>query len=741
MDPATFGPTDDEMTPVATPDVVTPIEQAEPEKPDPLPREAAQVAEFTSLVTVPAFLTNWYEQYDSDRVYVNEKCMLLDQDSTVATNYILRNQIVLLANLYARDPAISWKPGPVIGQHPPDLAKYGKTLETFCSKMAEEMELRRLIRAGIQDASTVSWAIFKLNPQEDPKLDPLGTRRQDDQLDNLARYQWLLQRQQAGQISPDSALAQEIEDLKQVVIAYVQAQIEEDLINNAPAMAPVIDPMTGMPAVDPVTGEPVQQQDLNDPRLARLQQLESGQLPADTDVGEIARFLGFNLDPIQPEDFRFDWTVASPEALYQGQRMAHRVFMDYDTFGAKFDVTPEEVGQCIVYGDDGRAMGTDRRWTTGRAYQNSGSQETPTDRTDIETPSNMGRCAVWEMWHKPSGRVYVWVEGMKRFLMNYAPTVVGRRWFPFYFLPFNRVTGRAIPLSDTVLTRQLQDELNRRRTQEAEAQNAAFPRIFVRRNTLKPGEKEEIENSYPYQVIELDSPDEINKAFAETKPLPFNPELYRRDETRMEMEMMSGISRNAAGSGQGDLATTAAIANEQMGVQTDFRRGLVEELIHDILYDVAYMAVQFFPEENIKRICGPEAYWPLLGREQFLRYLKLEVRAGSTGRPDAEKNLATMEKFANVATALRLPVDGEAILEDMMYEMGKNDWRKYLLTPEKMAMRAMMGMPAGPAGAGGAPGPTAPRGNAANPTPTPGDGAPTMAEAGPPSPEGVPGPV
>jgi hypothetical protein len=704
------------------------------------PKERALLVTYNAMVQVAPFLQTWYERFDLDRKYVNETSLMIDDQDVVSTNYVLRNQVVLLANLFARDPAISWKPGPIIGEHPPLLHQYGKTLEIFCKKMAEETEMRRLLRGAIQDTSTVGHQILKLNPQEDPKLDPCGARRQNDQLDNIARYQWLKKRQAAGQFPDDAPVSKEIEDLEKVVIAYVKDQMRSDFINNPVATQPIIDPMTGQPQLDPVTGEPMTQDDLNDPRIARLEMLEQGQLPPDHDVGEIGRYIGFNLDPIQAEDFRFDWTCTQPERLYESEWIAHRVFMSYDQFGSKFDVSPEEIGNIILFGSDGRQIGTDKRWT--KAGQTSASwydSEGPSDRKTMETNSNMGRTAVWEMWHKGNGRVYVWAEGMQRFLMNYAPTIVGRRWYPFYFFGFNRVTGRILPLSDTTLTRQLQDELNRRRTMEAEAQKAAFPRIFIKRGALQPGEKEDIENSNPYQVIELTAPEDIAKAFAETQPLPFNPELYRRDETRMELEMMSGISKNAAGSGEGDLATTAAIANEQMGVQTDFRRSLLEELIYDIMYDFAYMGNQFIPEENIKKLCGPQAYWPLLEREQFLRYLKLEVRAGSTGRPDAEKNLAIMEKFANVASALQLPLDPEAIIEDMMYEMGKNDWKRYLMTPEKMMQRAAMGMPYTPPGGAGL-GPTAPRGNAAQSAPTPGGGAPTMAERGPPSSDSVPGP-
>lgn len=704
--------------------------------------ESALVASFSDLVQVPSPYQRWYAQYEADRKYVNEKSMLLDTVNAVATNYILRNQIVLMANMFARDPAISWQPAPVIGEHPPLLKDFGKTLEIFCKKMAEETELRRLLRGAIQDASTVGWAIFKLNPQEDPALDPLGVRRQNDQLDNIARYQWLLKRQQAGLIDPDSAAAKELEDLKALVVRYLQDQLEADLINNPVAQMPVIDPATGMPVLDPVTGEPMLQPDQGDPRLLRHEMLKQGQIPPDMDVGEIPRYVGFNLDPVQPEDFRFDWTVSCFENLYQAQWMAHRVYMDYDTFGATFQVDPEEIGNIVLYDSAGHRL-REARWSTSLSSGGRFDNELPTDRKDLESQTNMGRAAVWELWHRGNGRVYIWAEGMRRFLRNAPPLIVGRRWYPFYFLAFNRVCGRVIPLSDTVLTRQLQDELNRRRTLEAEAQEAAFPRVFVRRGSLTPEEKVTIETSHPYQVIEVDAADDIRKAFAESQPLAFNPQLYSRIETRMELEMMSGISRNAAGTTEGDLATTAAIANEQMGVQVGYRQALLEELIYDIMYDFAYMGIQFFPEDNIKRICGMNAYWPLLEREQFLRYLKLQVRAGSMGRPDIEKNMKAYEILAQIAPTLGLPIDGEALLEDIMYDIGKNDWRRYLMTPEKMLIKMAQGMPLPMPMQKGAPpvGPPGPRGNAAKSEPTPGEGRPTMAETGPPSPEQVPGPV
>lgn len=734
----------------AEPDVPAELDTAVggPEK-EVVPEEQALVAAFNATVKVPSFLQTWYEQFAIDRKYVNEDALMIDDEDVVSTNYVFRNQIILLANLYARDPAISWKQGPMVGDPPLHLSDFGKTLEIFCKKMADETEMRRILRTGIQEASGLGWAIFKLVVQEDYKRDAIGARRQDDQLDNLARLQWLQKRMESGQFNKGDALWQQLQDCQKTVAQYLHDQMMADLINNPPAsVPPPIDPMTGMPQTDPVTGEPLTHSlDMEDPRLAQVEALKQGQIPENFDVPEIARYLGLSLEMIQQEDFRFDWTIGRTVDLYKGQSMSHRVFMDYDTFGSRFDVTPEEIGNIVIYGPDGRQLSADKRWTRAGAVSASQSDsEGPTDRKTMETNANMGRCAVWERWDKAQGRVYVWVEGMPRFLQNYVPEHTGRRWYPFYILHFNPTVGRPIPISDTMLTRSLQDELNRRRTQEAEAQKACFPKILIAKGTMNDEEKRKYENANPYEVVELEHATDVAKAVFETKPLPFNGELYARAETRLEFEMMSGVSRNAAGSGSsdGELATTASVANEQMGVQVDFRKAMLEEVIFDIMYDFAFIGVQVFPEETILSKCGPGAYWPLLNREQMLYHLQLTVRAGSSGRPDSEKRLALFEQLAAIAAPLGLPLNGEAVLEEIMHEMDVNDWKRFIMTPEQQLLKQLTMPPGAQPGAqappGGAPQGSLPRGNAAQPNPTPGSGAPTYAQKGPPAPNAIPGP-
>ncbi len=714
-------------------DVAEPQEPAEAPEPDPSVKKL--VTKFQELVKVPAHLEKWYKRMDADRVYVNEECMLVDDDDCVATNYTLRNQQVHLANIFARDPDISFAPremvppqkiipDPMTGMPmppppgmpqddglPPQLMDFGKTLEIIVKHFSEEGRFKHVLAGMIPDSMTVGIAWLKLSQQEDISRDAIGAHRQNDQQDNMARCQWLRKRFAAQEFTEDSAEHKELKDCEAVVAEYLKSNMMHDMAHNPPMSVPITDPMTGQPQQDPVTGEAQMQQDPNDPRLAHIQMLDQGQVPDDLVMQpEIPRYLGFNFDPVQPEDIRFDWMITRPEDFYEAQWFAHRVFMDRDQIGSKWQLEPEKLSQVKLFDSAGEAI--TRRWLV----------DDPASRSDLESAQVSDRAAVWEFWDKNAGKVFVWVDGCDFFLDEYVPTVVWRGWFPFFPLYFNRVTGRALPLSDTMLTQKLQDEINLLRTNDREARKAALPRFLMRAGIMEPAEKAEFEEGNPFRIHEVQSPEAVAQAFATVAGAPYDPKLYDPTPAIMEMEQLSGVSRQASGiPGGADSATESAIANDQFSMQTDLRKAAVENLIFDVLYAVAEMAIQFLPEENAKAIAGLGAAWPMFDRDTLFHKLKFDVRAGSSGKPDAQKRIQLWTEFANIASALGLPVNGVEVLKEILRAMDVNvDVNKFVAVQP-------MGMPGMP-----------PMGGPAGAPPGPGGPAPMNAEPAAPGPMGRP---
>jgi hypothetical protein len=666
-------------------------------------RTKARIAELEKKIEFPDYVKTWVDRFDDYRAFVGEDALLLDDEDTVSTNFVFRNMCVQIANLYATDPDASFSAPERLG--PPDemLQTFGETVTLFVKQCLEDVRFKRRAWAALASTYTVGISWVKITPQEDFKRDPVGTCRQDDQQDNIATYRHLQERFAAQEFDENSAEYHRMEDLQQTVAEYMKAELHEDLASNPP-MQPqqVPDPLTGLPTVQPVP---------QDPRETRLQQLESGQMDVAW-LPEPTRFIGFNIDQVAPEDLRWDWNITNLVDIYQARWIAHRVWMTSEEIGSKWGVPVEELKMLNRYDSKGEKV------TPGK------SMDDPATNKDLEATTKNDRCAVWEYHDKTTGRVLVWACGMERFLDDYVPDATWRNWYPFFPLGFNLVDGRLLPISDVQLQMHLQDEVNRLRTFAAEARKACFPRFAIKKGSMTPQEKKDFEDAAPFQVVELNAPQDVKDALMTLGGTNYHAELYDTTSAVHDMEVMSGISQVSVGAVTRDdshFATDTAVAAQQFGVQTDYRRTILESWINDICTALADMGVAIVPEENIKARVGQEAFWPLVGRAELLQMLRLNVRSGSTGRPDREEEVKFWEMFPDLMMKLGLVPNGVYVAQQMFKAMGKNiDMNKAV-----MAMVPPGMPPAEPGPQGGA---------------RPGAGAPPMSQSGPPAPNKMPGP-
>ncbi len=82
------------------------------------------------------------------------------------------------------------------------------------------------------------------------------------------------------------------------------------------------------------------------------------------------------------------------------------------------------------------------------------------------------------------------------------------------------------------------------------------------------------------------------------------------------------------------------------------------------------MAVTCLPEENVKALAGPGAFWPPTDRQTFWRNTHVKIRAGSTGKPDVDKRLAWATNIVQLATGLGLVPQGPQILDEVTRDAG-----------------------------------------------------------------------
>ncbi len=710
--------------------------------------DAALIEKFSELVKFPKYAQKWVDRFEDDRTYVNEECMLIDEQDTVATNYILRNQYVVGSQINFRNPSVAVQPDemlygtdPMTGKDltaPKEILDFSRTMQILLQKQIRYMNFKRVMNGSIQDAMTVGIAYLKLCVQEDFMRDPIGRVRQDDQLDNIARLK-MLQAQYAEEGTDDTECAEyrEMMDLTEIARGYLIGEMNEEALTNPlptmPMMQPATDPMTGQPAIDPMTRQPAMepvldefgmqkmQPDMSDPRQERLAKLQTpGPLEPDL-LPEVPHFVGFNLEQVLPEDSRFDQNVTRPEDIYTGRYWGNRVFMSEEAIRTKWGV------------DDNffKSISTKNLKTSSRSKssRSRGSDEDPAKRKDVEADKLGEDYAVWEFHYKETGFVYVWVAGTNTFVDKYIPEVTWRGWFPVFAVYFNRVTGRFLPISETRLVRQLQDEVNTLRTHSREARKSSYPRFICKKGLFRKGEKEKFERATPYSITEADRADDIAKGIHEIAPVKFVPQLYDAADAIREMEIMMGVPQQAAGGvGGAKFATETAIADKQMERQSDYRQGGLDDVMGDIVEALAEMDNIVLSLEQVQAWVGPGAYWPELKRRDLFKQCNISIVPGSSGKPDAKKKMEMLQTVTAVAgNFLTIPgADVQYALQELfkIAEIRDIDPKKlFPLIPPPMP--PMMPGANVPGGAGNAPAPGAGPGT---PPPKP-EGAPPMEEA------------
>lgn len=691
-------------------------------------RETGLLSEFASLVQAPQFLMAAFREMAADRAYVYRDAMLLNTQDTVAVNHVLRNQIVSLAYLGVSDPQPFCQPTRQAGldtAFPTEV--FGRTMEIHLSRMLEQMDFARKLEGACQDASTNRLAILKVVAQSDYMKDPIGRDRFGDMQEKVAHYLALKERVDAGDLAADGADGQKLKDLDNTIRTFMAGKILDSIkqvVDWVPGSVPMVDAASN-PVLDPATLQPVMTQGLVpnpvDPREMSRQALINGKMEDLLGCTEVEQYIGFKCEQILPEDYRWDWSVTRPEDAIYGDWMAQRTYMLPDDICAQWGVNREELYNGGVAGTAGN-----RRF--GYGSTNSTAQD-PNWRLDIEGDVLNDRIAVWELWHRKNGRRYVFVSGMRRFLVNEVPQAVGSRFYPFFTVFWNRVTGQALPLSDVQLARSLQDEINMLRSHDREARRAAYPVLFVPRNLLDKGAQEQYRNRLPFSVIEVNNAEEVKKYFAESTTVPYDPKLYDTSKAESQLQMMFGIPLIVTGaSGGEDLASAYALSKEGLETGVARRRIQVNRVITDILKWMAEISLKVFSEPAIQLTCGAGAVWPRLTTEELYTRLSVEVKGGLQGQPRAKDRIDLWQNFATIAQTLNLPLNGIEVLRELLDSVGvRTDFTRFLALPQLMP-------PGAPPGAVGPPGVVPP--GAAPGTPgggPPQGGAPPMVDRGAPS--------
>lgn len=354
-------------------------------------------------------------------------------------------------------------------------------------------------------------------------------------------------------------------------------------------------------------------------KLAQQRDALQANLKALASGNEVRIYKGFVIDRMKSEDFLvLDDNIDEFDEYLEARALGHKIWM---TVGAAKLLFKMEMHGATRYGAPR-------------------SQDAKTDNTP---PDEQFVCVI-EIWDKENGVVRTTAKGMSRWLREpYAPANAPQRWYPFYVLGFNLIEGRWRPISDVELLQGLQDEYNTTRTNYADVREKTVPVLVFRKGGgLSEQDIKNLTDRQNKDTIGVEG----NPSVPLTQDLMWfagakiDPDAYDVSMIRNDMDLVSGRSdASRANLIKPKTATEAEIMQEAMQSRVGERRDVNEDLMTEMGEAALEVTLRDLTLDEVKEIAGKDAQWPENPEsvERIFRMVSVKVRAGSSGRPNMQK--------------------------------------------------------------------------------------------------------
>ena len=275
--------------------------------------------------------------------------------------------------------------------------------------------------------------------------------------------------------------------------------------------------------------------------------------------------------------------------------------------------------------------------------------------------TDQGKALVYECYDRKTGLLYAMCEGYCDFLQEPAPPPLPylETFFPFLPLVFNPIEeeGEIYPESDVRLLRSVQQEINRKAEAARQHRIASRPLYLARKGVYaSEDEAKTLAGHMSHEIVELEGLNEGQKVAEVFQPFPkvgVDPNLYETGPDLTAMQLIVGAQEANLGGTGGDSATESSIAEASrlasVASETDD--------LDDFLSILARLSGQVLLRElditTVQRVAGAGAVWPELSGADVAEEIYLEIEAGSSGRPNRERDIANFERLA--PTMLQTP--------------------------------------------------------------------------------------
>ena len=277
---------------------------------------------------------------------------------------------------------------------------------------------------------------------------------------------------------------------------------------------------------------------------------------------------------------------------------------------------------------------------------------------------------VYELWNMADKQIYTLIDGYEGYLKEpYTPRKVGERFHGFFPLIFDEIDGSAYPIALVTQLTSLQDEHITTRSNFKEHRERSVPFNVAHGGQLDPSDTDRLTNPKFMETVVLKSAPEnmpLEQVFKSVQHPPIDPAVYSTEHIRQDWEQVTRRGDASRGTvARSKTATEADILQSNLNVDTSERRDVVEDWFRQVAQYSLELVLQEMSETEVQRIAGEGAQWPNLTRNEVFDMVSLDVRVGSSGKPNANQE---MERWLKM-----LPQFREALLAIVeMNDAGKD---------------------------------------------------------------------
>ncbi len=338
------------------------------------------------------------------------------------------------------------------------------------------------------------------------------------------------------------------------------------------------------------------------------------------------------------------------------------------------------------------------------SYQKSGSR-------GRKAPKRDAKYCVWEVYDRATGTQLTVCDGCKDFLEEPAPPKVKvEQFIPIYGLTFNELDDEdedmpLFPPSDVQLVRPMQMEHNRSREGLRKHRIANRPAYVGPTGVLAEDDKEKLGTHADSEFIEFAVPQGTDmRTVIQPKPVhAIDPAVYDTAPFFDDLQKVVGSQAGNFGDITGGSATEVSVAEgaRMSDVSSDVDE--LDEFLSLLARESGGIMLREIDPMTAKKIAGPGAVWPELTGTEIAEELMLEIRAGSSGRPNKAQELANLERVAPFV--MQAPnLNPEWWLKQLLQRMDETVELEDAMIegmPSITSLNAMMGKGGAAAGNGG----------------------------------------